>query len=310
MTKLSIIIPIYNVEEYIRQCLESVLEQDCESIEVVMVNDCSTDSSGIIAKQFETKFFDSVLMTHTENKGLGPARNTAISAAKGEYVMMLDSDDWLCESAISNVLDCIATKAFDLAQFGCNKVHPNHVEDNLYMDFASQGSKLIDQQVTLLKQPNYAWLKIVSKALIDKHQLEFNNIYYEDIPWSIGLTLNAKKIVFCGKTICNYRQRQGSIIYTQSPKHLDLLKAYRLVFDQISQTNINPVLKRSLNDSFIKAAYYLYRQRHVRLGGSYIDEYKRLYFSILKSHSIYPGSLRTLAMFCITYLKAKTTASV
>ena len=308
MLKLSIIIPIYNVEKYIAQCLESVLNQDRRDIEIIMVDDCSTDSSRKIAAQYNDKYFNSSLIHHETNQGLGPARNTAILAAKGKYVVMLDSDDWLCESAIVEMLNCIDHNTFDLAQFGCNKVHSNHIEENLYLDLDIQASTLLEHQAALLNKPNYAWLKIVSRDLIEKHQSKFHNIYYEDIPWSIALTLNAKKIVFLPKALYNYRQREGSIIYSQSPRHLDLLKAYKIVFNEISKAEIKlePTLARSLNDSFITASYYLYRQRHTRLGGDYIEEYKHLYFSILKNYSIYPSSIRTLAMLCITYLKAKT----
>ena len=303
MYKLSIIIPIYNVEEYLAECLESVLIQDSKDIEVIMVNDCSTDSSREIAIAYKDKFNNAKFVEHSKNKGLGPARNTAMDTAQGDYMMMLDSDDWLDSSAIEKILDCIHNSTFDVAQFGCNKVSSEKTENNLYLTPNNDTLTLTEQKALLLMQPNYAWLKVVRSKFTKEHNHRFQNIFYEDIPWSIGITLSAEKIIFCPITICNYRQREGSIIYTQSPKHLDLLSAYNLAFNKLANLNVEPALKRSLNNSFIKSSYYLYRQRHARLGGDFIDQFTETYFTILADHRIYPVSIRALAMFAITLAK-------
>lgn len=303
MYKLSIIIPIYNVEKYLTECLESVLAQDSKKIEVIMVNDYSTDGSREIAASYKEKFHNATLIDHDSNQGLGPARNTAIKAAQGDYLMMLDSDDWLELSAVNILLKKIDRTPFDLLQYGCNKVHQQKVESNLYIDFPTAHNSLKQKQNTLLSIPNYAWLKLVRREFVAQHSLQFQNIYYEDIPWSIALTFAAKEIVFCNHSLYNYRQRTGSIVYSQSPRHLDLLRAYKFVYSELDHIKANKQLKRALNDAFISAAYYLHLQRKVRLGDDYIDDYSILFKNIVYTYKIYPSSLRSLAMLSLVFIK-------
>lgn len=303
MYKLTIVIPIYNVEAYLRECLDSVLRQDSEQIEVIMVNDCSEDQSHRIASEYKTKFTNSVLIEHTTNQGLGPARNTAMSVAQGEYLMMLDSDDWLCDSAIETILEAIKNANFDIAQFGCNKVSADKIERNLYCVANDDSLTLDEKKSILLSLPNYAWLKVIRREFISSNQLSFQAIFYEDIPWSIETTMQAEAIEFYPVAICNYRQREGSIINTQSARHLDLLNAYDQAFVDIKNLRVKAVLQRNLNNAFIQASYYLYRQRHVRLGGDYLNQFSEIYFKMLRNHFIYPSTARAAAMLAITLAK-------
>jgi len=303
MYKLSIIIPIYNVEEYLSECLDSVLMQDSPEIEVIMINDCSTDKSREIAESYKDKFNNAILINHSSNQGLGPARNTAIDATRGDYLMMLDSDDWLFDKAISILLKHIKQDDFDLLQFGCNKMHSDYSENQLYMDFPNNSSTLKQKQIALLNLPNYAWLKVVKSTFIHEQNFRFHNIYYEDIPWNIGLIFAASNIQFCKESIINYRQRDGSIIHTQSPRHLDLLKAYEYMYSELDKQTLDRELLKTLHKSFINAAYYLHLQRKVRLGNDYIGDYATLFKRIVYTHKIYPSSFRTFAMMSLVFLK-------
>ena len=223
--------------------------------------------------------------------------------AQGDYLMMLDSDDWLELSAISIVLEKINNTTFDLLQYGCNKVHDQKIESNLYTDFSSSSMNLKQKRSTLLNIPNYAWLKVVRRAFILEHSLQFQNIYYEDIPWSIAIIFAANEIEFCRHTLYNYRQRPDSIVYSQSPRHLDLLKAYEYVYSELKNKDKNQSLKRILNNSFINAAYYLHLQRKVRLGGNFIGDYATIFKRIVFTHKVYPSSLRALAMISLVFMK-------
>ena len=92
MSAISVIIPVYNVEKYLNACIESVLSQSFNDYEIILVDDGSTDNSGALCDEFAAKY-DSISVIHQENKGLGGARNTGIDAAKGSYILFLDSDD-------------------------------------------------------------------------------------------------------------------------------------------------------------------------------------------------------------------------
>lgn len=93
MTKVSVIIPIYNAENYLKKCIESVLHQTLQGVEIILVDDGSTDGSGAICDQYSV--FQNIKVLHQENKGLSAARNTGLDAATGDYVAFLDSDDYV-----------------------------------------------------------------------------------------------------------------------------------------------------------------------------------------------------------------------
>ena len=105
MVRLSVVIPVYNVEKYLRECLDSVIQPGMEGYEIVCVNDGSTDSSPAILEEYREKYPELIRTVHTENQGLGAASNNGIAAAKGEYIAFLDSDDYYPENAVEEILE-------------------------------------------------------------------------------------------------------------------------------------------------------------------------------------------------------------
>ena len=122
MTVLSIVVPVYNVEKYLRQCLDSVIGAKTDEYEIVCVNDGSTDSSPAILEEYREKYPETVRVVHTENGGLGAASNNGIMAAKGEYVGFLDRDDYLEPGAVEEMPDACRSDA-DLIIFDFNEVN-------------------------------------------------------------------------------------------------------------------------------------------------------------------------------------------
>ena len=94
MPKLSVIVPVYNTEKYLRQCVDSILGQTLSELEIILVNDGSKDNSGVICDEYAAKY-DQVTVIHKENGGVSSARRAGVAAAKGEYVAFVDSDDWI-----------------------------------------------------------------------------------------------------------------------------------------------------------------------------------------------------------------------
>lgn len=111
--KLSIIIPIYNVESYLKRCLDSIVNQNSNNIEVIMINDGSTDNGPIIAEQYSRQY-ENFYLINQENKGLSGARNTGISASKGDYLWFVDSDDYIANDAVDKILDAIEVSKADI----------------------------------------------------------------------------------------------------------------------------------------------------------------------------------------------------
>ena len=298
--KLSIIVPIYNVEPFLGECLESVVQQNCSEIEIILVEDCSTDNSLSVAKQYLKEMSNGSLIEHSHNQGLGPARNSGLRAAKGEYIAFLDSDDSIEPGAIADILQLVEQSTFDLAQMGCNKVYLDRTEHQLYLDVSrSKQTTLQEAQKHCLELPSYAWMKIYRTAFLKQEQLEFSNIYYEDIPWSIDCILKAQSIVRTELCFYNYRQRAGSIVNSVSDKHLDMLSAYGLIFDTLKTRNISWKLNRAIDNGFAKSAYYLFRERLIRLGTSSEDKYFSHLSKATKARLILPTKPKAIAMWGI-----------
>lgn len=309
VTSLSLIIPIYNVEQYLEECLDSVSQQNRDDLEVILVDDGSSDRSKSIAVKYTLNRRNWYLLSHQKNSGLAAARNTALDFAKGRYIMMLDSDDWLAQAAIDIVLSEIVnqkTPNVDVIQFGCNKVYHSEMDQttriakDLYCSNFSPDRPLIEHQKKILSLPNYACLKIVRREYIETSKLRFQNIYYEDVPWSISLALGAESIRIIPKAIINYRQRADSITYTKSAKHLDLLGAYNSMFKAVSHDSNKKPLKQSLSDAFLTSSYYLCRHRARRLDNRHIISFRVQYRKMITDQNIFPSTLRTLVMMLIT----------
>ena len=119
MKKVSIVVPIYNVERYLEKCLDSLVGQTYENIELILVNDGSTDRSLEIAKRYADRY-EQIFLTSQANGGLSKARNTGIALAQGEYLCFLDSDDWLEFDTVQKIVSLMEKDDLDLCLFGAN----------------------------------------------------------------------------------------------------------------------------------------------------------------------------------------------
>ena len=120
--KISIIIPVYNVENYLRQCIESILEQEYEEKEIILVDDGSTDNSGSICDEYADKY-ENVLVIHKENGGLSDARNVGLAKAAGEYVLFVDSDDFVEENSLSPIVEIVNANPVDVVLLEAQKYY-------------------------------------------------------------------------------------------------------------------------------------------------------------------------------------------
>tara|TARA_R110002124_G_scaffold68695_2_gene185535 strand:- start:20728 stop:21645 length:918 start_codon:yes stop_codon:yes gene_type:complete len=117
MIKVSVIVPVYNVEAYLKECLDSLLNQDCDDYEVILINDGSTDSSLEIANEYKSIFKEKLIIISQDNSGLSSARNNGIENAKGEYIYFLDSDDYINNDMLSLCINCFELYNVDIVFF-------------------------------------------------------------------------------------------------------------------------------------------------------------------------------------------------
>lgn len=224
--QLSIIIPIYNVEDYIRLCLESAYQQglDENSFEVILVNDGTKDNSMGVINDIVSSHRNIIIKNQT-NQGLSAARNTGLSVAKGEYILFLDSDDLLLPNSLSPLLNEAIKKDVDLVIADFTKKTNEEIsnnsfsEENNYLVSVTSGKELFLNNLD--PRQCYVWRTIYKKSFIDGNHISFiPGIYFEDVPFTVECYLKARKCLKTTKLFYIYRQRENSIVSSINLKKL------------------------------------------------------------------------------------------
>ncbi|MEU0744516.1 bifunctional glycosyltransferase family 2 protein/CDP-glycerol:glycerophosphate glycerophosphotransferase [Streptomyces sp. NPDC006134] len=238
MPKLSLVVPVYKVQGYLPECLDSVLGQDYTDFEVIAVDDCSPDGSGAILDEYARRDARIHVIHLTENVGLGRARNAGLEKAQGEYVLFLDSDDTLSDGALRAISERLEATSdpeilvFDYARtYWDGKVRPNQRADLLRQDGPDVFT--LAERPQLLDLLQIVWNKAYRRDFIDRTGLTFPPGYYEDAPWTFCSLISAERIALLDRVCVLYRQRRegGNILKTVSRKHFDVFDQYRRVFE-------------------------------------------------------------------------------
>lgn len=238
----SIIVPIYNVESYLQQALDSVLQQDFYNYEIILVNDGSTDSSGNIAYQY-SKQYPHIQFISQANSGLSAARNSGIHLAKGEFLMFLDSDDyWQGTSVLSDIAKLIVEhNRPDLVLHSfCSVYHSGEIVSHLPIHNTNHHlleSHFDDMVKNYVYLPN-TWTKLVKRSLAVENNLCFpEGLKFEDTPWSFQLAKCAKNYVYYHSDFYQYRRlREGAITQGLNPNNI---ADFLYIFEQCYQETIN-----------------------------------------------------------------------
>lgn len=222
---ISIIIPIYNVENYLKNCLESVIQQTYKNIEIVLVNDESTDRSIRIAEEYVQKD-NRIRLIHQENKGLSGARNTGLKEAKGDFVFYLDSDDKLVPNALELLLDAAEKYDADVAQGNFYYDYPDHLLLNQQQQKEVEVYNRNEAMWALLEHKtvlNFAWGKLIKTDLAKKHKFPEGK-FYEDTFWKSQIIHDCTTYVALKEPIHYYLQRPSGISGEFSIRNLDQLE--------------------------------------------------------------------------------------
>lgn len=213
---LSIIIPVYNVENYLAKCLDSVLVDNAFSGQVICVNDGSTDGSADILEQY-AKTYPNIEIVTQPNAGLSAARNAGIKASKGEYVCFLDSDDYWEPNVLDGLLEQIEREKLDVLRFKYQNINEQYEVinpykrdqrlDNDYSETVTDGVTFLN---TRMNTQCYAVLYIVRRTLLEGCVFT-EGIYFEDIDWTPRMLCRAKRVASTETVVYNYLMREGSI---------------------------------------------------------------------------------------------------
>jgi len=242
---ISVIVPVYNVEMYLKDCLDSILNQDFKgSYEIICVNDGSTDNSLSILEDYKANSNDVVVITQ-KNKGLSGARNTGIKSAKGKYLFFLDSDDFLTEKDVLTTLynECEKDKLNVLVadfEFKYEDEKKNHRIDrkevikNRIMD----GKEFYELGRKTKSIRSVVWNKLYKREMFADNNLIFmEGILHEDMEFTPRMYQYAKRVKYIDKVIIGYRQREGSIM-NMSSKNIKSIDDLFIIADSLNSFNM------------------------------------------------------------------------
>ena len=235
MTKISIIVPVYNVEKYLDRCLLSLVNQTAKDFEVIIVNDGSLDNSQTIIDKY-VKNNNNFKCYIKENGGLGYARNYGIDKANGEYLMFVDSDDYVEPNLVS---ECISRlEHYDLLIFEYNQINEkNKTSEVIKSNFKENKIYQLNHDRDLLNNiDNCAWNKCYKKELFDG--VIFPIGWYEDMGTTYIILDKAKRIGFINKPLINYiSSREDSISNSISMKVFDIFEMNRINLEYYKSVN-------------------------------------------------------------------------
>lgn len=219
MVTLSIVVPIYNTEKYLTKCIDSLLHQDMDDYEILLVNDSSPDNAQNIIDEYKQKFPAIIKSFIKENGGLGDTRNYAIPFAEGKYIMFVDSDDYIKENSLKKLCQMMEEKELDILVYDFIKVYDNRQ----FIHEKSMHS--VSTEEYIMSTPN-ACNKIFNKDIFIRHGITFpTDIWYEDLAVIPGLAKYTDKIDYVNEGIYFYQFRNESIMnqIRYNPKILDMI---------------------------------------------------------------------------------------
>lgn len=258
----SVIVPIYNVEKYLSQCINSVLEQTFIDYEIILVNDGSTDKSGEICENYKNKHLN-IQVIHKENGGLSDARNIGLTVSRGEYIIYIDSDDYISDvHFLEDIFNKRNKDSSDVILYKFQKFYDGN--DSLEpCGFSLKGVENIkdtdDLLLELVKCDAYygaAWIKAIRRKLLVENNICFEKgLLGEDMEWYFHVLINADSISVIDKSYIAYRQRVGSISKVNRLKNLtDYIYILEKWKKSIETAKISDIRKEALRGALAK--YY------------------------------------------------------
>ena len=254
MPKVSVIVPIYNVEKYLEKCLDSLVNQTLEDIEIILVNDGSTDNSGEIAKKYANKYKDKIIYLEKENGGLSDARNYGLEYAKGDYISFVDSDDYISKNLYSELVKYM-DEDYDMIKFKILTVDlkNNKIIENKTEKFENKtGEEAFDILYKIDKMTEVAWGYLYKTSFWKENNFKYSiNMYHEDFGLIPLVILKAKKVVSTNILGYYYVQSDKSITRNSDEKKklkmsYDLLKFYDNMIKEIENYDISKKSKENI----------------------------------------------------------------
>ena len=241
---ITVIIPVYKVEDYIEKCVNSVLGQTYKNLEIILIDDGSPDRSGEICDAYAAKD-KRVKVIHKENEGVSVARNIGLDNANGMYIAFIDADDWIEENYLHILLSNVIKENADNAICNYNRVTGNNIERNYFKN----DTKLIGDKEYLIRVLNpqtgfgFSWMKLIKRESINDIRFNKTLIVGEDAIFNIEIAKNVTTIVILEEALYNYRNRSSSVVKKYDTNYVDkYLRAIqatkKYIFDNYKEKEI------------------------------------------------------------------------
>ena len=257
LPKVSVVVPVYNVEKYLEHCVESIINQTYVNLEIILVNDGSPDNCGKIIDEYAVGD-ERIVALHKENGGLSDARNFGVQEITGEYTLFVDSDDWLDKTMVEKMVKYSMENKADIVQTAFYYAYDSY----LLFDksrFHSVGTTNVLENFSLMNElikneivKNFAWGKLYRTAIIKDIPFE-KGVLFEDVFWAHQVMHRVNTYVINHEPLYYYRQREDSIVSTYTLKNLDILKGLKLRHDfivtfykELADESLRGILKTSL----------------------------------------------------------------
>lgn len=260
MDKISVIVPIYKVENYLEKCLNSITNQTYKNLEIILIDDGSPDNCGEICERYALED-ERIKVIHKENGGLSAARNTGIDVSTGKYVVFVDSDDWIAEDYCEVLFDALVNNDADVAAVDYYMIDENEkilnidsqTDDGFSETVIYEKSEIIKEMLAYKTFKNFAWNKIYKTEMLRNNKFP-EGVNYEDTIFTCDLLHKCSKIVFITKKCYYYLQRGNSITRMHTEKNMcDFARSaeYRfnkvcIMYPELETNNIYSLLTSTL----------------------------------------------------------------
>lgn len=314
--KVSVIVPVYNVEQYLARCLDSLVHQTLQEIEIIVVNDGTKDNSQVIIDQYVKSYSSKVFGFIKENGGLGDARNFGIKHARADYIGFVDSDDYVVHTMFEKLYSKAIETESDLVL--CDIEYVWEESKNRKYLAGLRILEGVDRRKLLYLSPLFAWNKLYRSDLIILNGLTFpQKLWYEDIPVTVPIFAVAKNVSYVNEVLIYYVQRSNSIMGTKNSAKLhDIFEVLMQVYDFYKKENLLHIYHDEIEYLFIEqlmlyGSFRFYRSKSsavlmkdaLKIMNAYFPKWRRNnYINTLHVH--YQIYLRTVCKITIPIYKA------
>lgn len=243
---VSVIVPCYNVEKYIKKGIESLINQTLKDIEIIVINDGSKDNTLKILKNYQ-KNDKRIKIIDKKNEGVSIARNAGLKQAKGKYICFMDSDDWVEKDYLEQMYNKISKNNYDIVACDTYAIYPNkkmYIKSNIN-DNQDEKKLMIDAYAVI-------WNKMYKKEIISDIYFEKNISFCEDVLFLYEVYSKVKKVGSINEPLYNYLQRENSLTYTYNEKIYDLIKGLDKIVEYYETNNYIDKYYQEIEYSYVR----------------------------------------------------------